>query len=66
MSQAPVITWKTHKIENGYEWTVYSFGYQIPVVTLKTGISSTRPRATGQATRWAAYLKAQEKRGEPR
>ena len=54
-----VITWKTHKSADGYEWTVYSFGYQIPTVTLKTGVCKTRPRATGQARGWCAYLKAQ-------
>jgi hypothetical protein len=58
-----VITWKTHKGTAGYEWTVYSFGYQIPAVTLKSGVCKTRPQATGQAQRWCAYLKAQAKRG---
>ena len=52
-----VITWSTHKFATGYEWRVYSFGYQVPQETLKSGICNTRAKAMGEAKRWTIYLK---------
>jgi hypothetical protein len=40
------ISWNTTKTAAGYEWKVYSFGYQIPNVTLASGVCATRERAT--------------------
>jgi len=53
-----VITWNTHKVETGYEFHVYSFGYQVPAVTLKKGICRSRAIAKSQAQKWVRYLNA--------
>lgn len=57
-----VITWNTTKTAAGYEWRVYSFGYQIPETTLKTGVRTTRAKATLQARKWTRFLKAEQAR----
>lgn len=57
-----VITFNTHKTEGGFEFHVYSFGYQLPTETLKRGVYRTRARATGHAKRWLRWFKAQPHR----
>jgi len=52
-----VITWQTTKTESGYEYRVYSFGYQVPSVTLATGKARTRAIATRLAKQHAIYQK---------
>lgn len=54
-----VITWNTHKVETGYEFHVYSFGYQMANETLKEGVCATRAKATLRAQKWTRYFKAQ-------
>lgn len=58
----PVITWRTRKVDGGFEYVVYSFGYQIPTETLKTGVVRTRAIATRLGKQWAAHLKSQRRR----
>jgi hypothetical protein len=53
------ITWNTTKTAAGYEWKVYSFGYQIPNVTLASGVCATRERATYAAKKMTRFHKAQ-------
>lgn len=55
-----VITWHTHKVESGFQFRVYSFGYQVPNVELKTGICSSRAKAKLLAQKWARYFKARQ------
>lgn len=52
-----VVTWRTHKTAEGYEWTVYEFGYQVPNNALKTGVCRTRAQATERAKKWTLYFK---------
>lgn len=59
--QTRVITWRTTKTEKGFAFRVYSFGYQIPEITLKTGICPTRATATDRAKKWSRYLKSQQR-----
>lgn len=59
--QTRVITWQTTKTETGFAFRVYSFGYQIPEITLKSGVCATRAIAVGQAKRWSRYLKSQQR-----
>jgi len=54
-----VITWRTRKTEAGYEYRVYSLGYQVPAETLKTGVVATRAMATLRGKRWSAHFKAE-------
>lgn len=56
-----VITWSTTKIETGFQFRVYSFGYQVPSETLKIGVCNTRAKAVLQAKKWSRYLKSQQK-----
>ena len=58
----PVITWSTRKTDGGFEYRVYSFGYQIPDETLKLGVVRTRAVATRLAKQWTLYLKRQQAR----
>lgn len=53
-----VITWNTHKTAAGFEFRVYSFGYQVPNVTLKTGTCSSRAKAKLMAQKWVRFLKS--------
>lgn len=54
-----VITWNTTKTNAGFGYRVYSFGYQIPEVTLKTGVRPTRAQAVLRAKRWTRWFKSQ-------
>lgn len=54
-----VIGWNTTKTADGFQFRVYTVGYQVPTETLKTGICSSRAKAKLQAQKWARYLKAQ-------
>lgn len=62
MRQTPVITWNTTKTAEGFEFHVYSFGYQIPDETLKRGVVRSRAIATRLGKQWAAYFKSQQRR----
>lgn len=53
-----VTCWNTHKVANGYEFRVFAVGYQVPSVTLKTGLCSSRAKAVRQAKAWVRFLKA--------
>lgn len=53
-----VITWRTKKVENGFEYSVIEVGYQVDTITHKTGVLATRAQAKGQAQKWAKYIKA--------
>lgn len=53
-----VITWNTHKVDGGFEFHVYSFGYQLPQETLKRAVCATRAQATGEAKAWARWFEA--------
>lgn len=54
-----VITWNTRKTDAGFEYRVYSFGYQVPAETLKVGVVPTRAMATLRARKWKLFFKAQ-------
>lgn len=58
-----VITWNTKKVAGGYEWRVYTVGYQVKSITLKSGIRPTRAQAEGRAQKWMLYLSHQQKTG---
>ena len=62
MTKTTVIGWNTHKVTNGYEFRVYTVGYQVPSETLKTGVCSSRAIAKLQAQKWTRYFKAQARR----
>jgi hypothetical protein len=55
--QKPVIAWNTTKTAEGFEFHVYSFGYQIPQETLKRGTARSRAIATRLGRQWARYFK---------
>jgi len=57
-----VITWNTHKTATGYEFRVYTVGYQVPSEILKTGTCTSRAVAKLQAQKWVRYFKAMERR----
>lgn len=57
-----VITWNTHKTEGGFQFRVYTVGYQVASVELKTGVCSSRAKAKLLAQKWVRYLKAQQRR----
>lgn len=52
-----VISWNTQKSTNGFDFRVYSLGYQEPQVTLKSGHAATRAIATRLAKQWTLALK---------
>jgi hypothetical protein len=54
-----VITWSTHKTGFGFEYRIFTIGYNVPSVTLKTGLCSTRSIAVRQAKAWTRYFKQQ-------
>lgn len=56
-----VITWKTTKTAAGFEFRVYTFGYQIVSQTLKAGVCPTRAKAVLRAKKWCRYLKSQQR-----
>jgi len=53
----PIVTWSTTKTSDGFEFHVYSFGHEIPTVTLKRGTVRTRAIATRLAKQWKMYFK---------
>jgi hypothetical protein len=53
-----VTTWNTHKTETGFEYRVYTVGYQVPSETLKAGLCATRAQAVSKAKAWTRYFKA--------
>lgn len=57
-----VPTWRTTKVDGGFEYHVYSFGYQVPEETLKLGVCATRAQAKGFAQRWLRRYKAQQRK----
>lgn len=57
-----VITWNTTKTETGFDYRVYSFGHQIPTVTLRTGSCATRAIAVNRAKAWTRAFKAQARK----
>jgi hypothetical protein len=52
-----IITWRTHKTEDGFRFEVVSMGYQIATVILKAGVCQSRAQATLRAKKWARYFK---------
>lgn len=52
-----VVTWSTKKVDGGFQFTVTSFDHGVDTITHKTGIASTRARASAQAKQWAKYIK---------
>ena len=57
-----VISWRTKKTAEGFEFRVIEVGYQVETKVLKTGVLPTRARAVTQAKKWVRYLKAQQKK----
>lgn len=53
-----VYSWHTTKVSNGFRFTVQLVGYQVPTVTLKTGVVATRAQAVTRAKAWKMHLKA--------
>lgn len=53
-----VISWRTKKVEGGFEFRVISVGYQVDTIIHKTGLMSTRARAKSQAVKWVRYYKS--------
>lgn len=58
-----VLNWNTKKTESGFEFRVYSIGYDTRTETLKTGTAASRAVAKRLATRWMMYFKAEQKKG---
>lgn len=56
-----VITWNTHKTADGFEYRIYTVGYQVQSEILKTGICTTRAQAVMMAKKWTRYFKAQQR-----
>ena len=54
-----VHTWRTKKVEGGFEWSVSTIEYNKPSVTLKSGRRATRAQAAGIAKKWLRYINAQ-------
>lgn len=52
-----VITWNTHKVQGGFQFKVYTVGYQVPSETLKIGVCASRAKAVRLAKQWCLYLK---------
>lgn len=57
-----VITWNTTKTETGFDYRVYTVGYQVASETLKTGHCATRAIATNRAKAWTRAFKAQARK----
>lgn len=61
MTSPRIITWATHKVADGFEYRVYSFGRGRPKVTYKTGVVGTRARAVYAARKyWRIFREADE------
>lgn len=56
-----VITWRTKKVIDGFEFRVFTVEYNKPSTILKTGKLSTRARAVNQAKKWTRYIKHNKK-----
>ncbi len=57
-----VITWKTKKVANGFEFKVITVEHGKPSQVLQSGVLPTRPRAVTQSKKWVRYLKAQQRK----
>ena len=55
-----VISWNTSKTAEGFAFRVYAIEYQAPTETLKTGVCSSRAKATLLARKWTRYFKSQQ------
>lgn len=55
-----VISWRTKKTPNGFEFLVVELAYQVKTEILKTGVLPTRARAVARAKKWVRHLKSQE------
>jgi hypothetical protein len=56
-----VISWRTHKIEEGFQFQIVRIGYAVPTEVIKSGVCATRAQAMGMAKKWTRYYKAQER-----
>mgnify|MGYP001603658789 CR=1 FL=1 len=56
-----VVSWNTTKTADGFAWTVYSFGYQLPTEVLKAGHCPTRAQATLRAKKWTRFIKSEQR-----
>jgi hypothetical protein len=52
-----IVTWNTAKTADGFEYHVYSFGHELPTITLKRGTVRTRAIAARLAKQWTLYHK---------
>jgi hypothetical protein len=52
-----IITWRTHKTDEGFKFEVIRMGYGVPSESLKSGIASSRAKAALMAKKWARYFK---------
>jgi hypothetical protein len=52
-----IVTWNTTKTADGFEFHVYSFGHELPTISLKRGTARTRAIATRLAKQWTLYHK---------
>jgi hypothetical protein len=50
------ITWNTTKTSEGFEFRVFTVGYQVPSQELKTGVCPSRARAVLLAKKWVRYF----------
>ena len=55
-----VVSWSTTKTEAGYEFKVYSFDHETPVVVHAFGTMRTRAQAASRAKAWTRYIKAKQ------
>lgn len=53
-----VISWSTKKVNNGYQFIVYSFDDGKPRINHQTGILPTRARAKLLAQKWVKFYNA--------
>ena len=56
-----IITWRTHKTDQGFSYLVYECGYGVPNRTLKTGVLSTRAQAMAAAKKYTRMYKQANK-----
>lgn len=55
-----VVSWSTTKTAAGYEFKVYSFDHETPVVVHASGTLQTRAQAAAKAKAWTRYIKAKQ------
>jgi hypothetical protein len=53
-----VVTWRTKKVDNGFEFRVFSLDYKKDTIIHKTGVLPTRARAVTQAKKWVRHYKS--------